>query len=72
MDGLGASLRTSYPMVHTQWALQLALAAILGMSGMPLMLGVYNQESGYRELHNAFPVISVSSIELSMFIARSI
>ena len=59
-------------MAHTQWVLQLALAAISSMSGMPLMLGVYNQEFGYRELHNAFPRMSVSIIRLSMLIDRFI
>ena len=72
MDEIGSPLHNSYPMAHTQWALQLALAAISGMSGMPLMLGVYNQESGYRELHNAFPRMSVSIIRLSMLIDRFI
>ena len=67
MDGLTSSfLEAFYPIVHSQWALQLALNAILDMSRMPLMLDVYNQESGYRDLYSVFPVISVSSIRHSI------
>ena len=53
-------------MVLTRWALAQTLAAIPGMSGMLSMLSVYNQESGYRELHNAFLQMSVSSVIISM------